>query len=90
VIYDIYVYTECPLNGVGATIESMEEVKENKKVLYHFIVFAIVNELLIIKNRHISLAYRLMQARDEMQPPSHQGCVGSCLLQTAITIHKQR
>jgi len=29
----------------------MEEVKENKKVLYHFAVLAIVNELLIIKNR---------------------------------------
>jgi len=28
----------------------MEEVKENKKVLYHFAIFAIVNELLIIKN----------------------------------------
>jgi len=29
----------------------MEKVKENKKVLYHFAIFAIVNELLIIKNR---------------------------------------
>jgi len=37
---------------------SMEEVKENKKVLYNF---AIVNELLIIKNRRISLAYWLMR-----------------------------
>jgi len=26
----------------------MEEVKENKKVLYHFAIFAIVNELLKI------------------------------------------
>jgi len=43
---------------------SMEEVKENKKVLYHFVNFAIVNELLIIKNRRISLTYWLMQARD--------------------------
>jgi len=33
---------------------STEEVKENKKVLYHFANFAIVNELLIIKNRRIS------------------------------------
>jgi len=31
----------------------MEEVK-NKKVLYHFAIFTIVNELLIIKNRRIS------------------------------------
>jgi len=51
----------------------MEEVKENKKVLYHFAVFAIVNELLIIKNRQISPA-RLMQAHDEMRPLSHRGC----------------
>jgi len=52
----------------------MEEVKENKKVLYHFVVFAIVHELLIIKNRHISPAYWLMQVRDEMRPPSHRDC----------------
>jgi len=47
---------------------SMEEVKENKKVipLYHFANFAIVNELLIIKN---CPTYWLMQARDEMRPP---------------------
>jgi len=47
----------CPLNGVGIRGGSMEEVKENKKVSYHFAVFAIVNELLIIKNCHISPAY---------------------------------
>jgi len=35
----------------------MEEVKENKKVLYHFAVFVIVNELLIIKNYRISPIY---------------------------------
>jgi len=52
----------------------LEEIKENKKVLYHFANFAIVNELLIIKNRHISSAYRLMQARDEMRPPCQRGC----------------
>jgi len=39
----------------------MEEVKKNKKVLYHFAVFAIVNKLLIIKNHRISPAYWLMQ-----------------------------
>jgi len=38
-------------------IESMKEIKENKKVLYHFAIFAIVNELLIIKNRRISPVY---------------------------------
>jgi len=41
----------------GARIASMEEVKENKKVLYHFAVFATVNELLIIKNCLISPSY---------------------------------
>jgi len=54
---------------------SMEEVKENKKVLYHFVNFAIVNKLLIIKNRRISPAYWLMQARDEMRPPCQQSCL---------------
>jgi len=52
----------------------MEEVKENKKVLHHFAIFAIVNELLIIKNRRINTAYWWMQARDEMRPPNHRGC----------------
>jgi len=42
------------LNGVGARIGSMEEVKENKRVLYYFAIFAIVYELLIIKNCYIS------------------------------------
>jgi len=32
------------------TLRGMKEVKGNKKVLYHFAIFAIVNELLIIKN----------------------------------------
>jgi len=45
----------------------MKEVKKNKKVLYHFAIFAIVNELLIIKNHRISPAYCLMQVRDEMR-----------------------
>jgi len=44
----------------------MEEVKKDKKVLYHFVIFAIINELLIIKNYRISPAC-LMQARDEMR-----------------------
>jgi len=45
------------LNGVRARVGSTKEVKENKKVAYHFAVFAIVNEILIIKNCHISPAY---------------------------------
>jgi len=53
---------------------SIEEVKENKKILYHFTNFAIVNELLIIKNSRISPAYWLMQARDKMRPPCQRGC----------------
>jgi len=43
----------------------MEEVKENKKVLYHFAVFAIGKELLIIKKR-ISPTYWLMQVRNDV------------------------
>jgi len=52
----------------------LEEVKENKKVLYHFANFAIVNELLIIKIRRISPAYWLMQTRDEIRRPCQRGC----------------
>jgi len=50
----LYICDGYPLNGVGTKVGSMEEVKENKKVLYHFAIFAIVNELLIIKNRSTS------------------------------------
>jgi len=32
----------------------MEEVK-NKIVLYHFAIFVIINELLIVKNRRLGL-----------------------------------
>jgi len=55
-------------------VGSIEEVKRNKKVLYHFANFAIVNELLITKNRRISPAYCLMQTRDEIRPFSQRGC----------------
>jgi len=48
----LYVYTEGPLNGVGA--REHERSQEEQKVLYHFAVFAIVNELLIIKNPYKS------------------------------------
>jgi len=54
------VYIGYPLNGAGARVGGMEEVKENKKVLYHFAVFAIISELLIVKNRRVSPAYWLM------------------------------
>jgi len=67
------LYTGYPLIGVGAEIESMEKVKENKKVLYYFAIFAIVNKLLIIKI-HISPASCLMQARDEIRPSCDRGC----------------
>jgi len=52
----------------------MKEVKENKKVLYHFANFATGNELLIIKNHRISSVYWLMQVRDEMRSPCQRGC----------------
>jgi len=57
------LYTGCLLNGVGAGIGGMGEIKENKKILYHFAIFAIVNELLIIRNRRISTAYCLQCKR---------------------------
>jgi len=61
----IILYVQGPLNGLEAVIGNMEEVKENKKVLYHFAIFAIVNELLIIKNHCMSPVYCLMQIRDK-------------------------
>jgi len=65
-----YVYRMSLRNGTVLG----KGVKRNKKVLYHFAIFAIINKLLIIKNRDISPAYRLMQARGEMRLPSDRGC----------------
>jgi len=48
----------------------MEEVKENKKILYHFANFAIVNELLIIKNRRISLLANASARRNAAALPT--------------------
>jgi len=56
------------------TSQGEEEVKENKKVFFYFAIFAIVNELLIIKNRRLSPTYCLMQTRDEMRPSCDRGC----------------
>jgi len=39
----IYIYICIYIQGVG----SMGKVKMNKKVLYHFAIFVIVNELLL-------------------------------------------
>jgi len=53
----------------------MEEIEENKQVFHlYFAIFAIVNELLIIKNCRINPAYWLMHSRDEMRPPNYRGC----------------
>jgi len=41
----------------------VKQTKLSQKVLYHFAIFAIVNKLLIIKNRHINPVYRLIQMR---------------------------
>jgi len=67
-VHPVYIHRVSVKYG-DIKVGSMEEVKENKKVLYHFAIFAIVNELLIIKNCRISSAYCLMQARDELRPP---------------------
>jgi len=56
---------------VKTKVENIQEVEENKKVLHHFAIFAIVDELLIIIA--ISPAYCLMQACDEMRPLCNQG-----------------
>jgi len=56
-IFYIYIYVYRVSVKWDRNQGSMEEVKENKKILYHFAVFAIGNELLIIKNRRISPAY---------------------------------
>jgi len=38
----------------------VEQTKLSRKVLYHFAIFAIINDLLIIKNCCINPAYCLM------------------------------
>lgn len=43
--------------------ELIDQTKLSRKVLYLFVIFAIVNELLIIKNRR-------MQARSDIPSPS--------------------
>jgi len=45
----------------------VERTKLSRKFLYHFEIFAIVNELLIVKNRRKP---SLPQARNQMQPSS--------------------
>jgi len=52
----IYIYRVSVKRGRSHDWE-LKEIKENKKIFYHFANFAIVNELLIIKNRCISPAY---------------------------------
>jgi len=58
-MYIHILYTECPLNGNRSAWK-----KENKKVLHHFAIFAIVNKLLIIKYRRISLLPNASVRRD--------------------------
>jgi len=77
-------YTKCSKNGVKAVIGSMEEVKKNKKVLYHFAIFAIVNELLIIKNR---ISPNASARRDVAAQLSWLLGAVSCLLQAVIATH---
>jgi len=53
----VYVISQ---NSWDHTRVQVERTKLSRKVLYHFAIFAIVNELLVIKNRtiyHISPLY---------------------------------
>jgi len=45
----------------------MEEIKENKNVIYYFAIFTIINKLLIIKNDRISPAYYPMSNASAQQ-----------------------
>ena len=47
----------------------VEWTKRSRKVLYHFTIFAIVKELLIIKNRRISPPTDLWKRASKMRPP---------------------
>jgi len=51
-----YINTRCLWNGMDPYWEYGRSQRE-QKILYHLAIFAIANELLIIKNRHISLVY---------------------------------
>lgn len=48
----------------------IEHTLLNQSVLYNFALFGIFNELLLIQNCLISTAYRKIQTRSEMNPPS--------------------
>jgi hypothetical protein len=39
------IYTGCPRNAYFPAMGDIEEIKRNKKVLYHFAIFAIIIEL---------------------------------------------
>jgi len=45
-------------------LETWKKSRRTKKNLYHFAIFAIVNELLIIRNRRISLLLNASARRD--------------------------
>jgi len=66
-IQNVTLYTRYPLNGVAAEVGSMEEVKDNKKVSYHFAIFAIINELLIIRKLYIRVR-RIFFRRKQLSP----------------------
>jgi len=68
----------------------MEEIKGDKKVLYHFTVFAILNKLLIIKNHRISLAYWLTTASARPDAATHQSCWARVELFITMATHKRR
>jgi len=64
-----YAYKEC--FWIFVTMLVGRKNKLNQKVLYHFVIFAIINEILITKDCRISTAYRRMQTHGEMRPPSY-------------------
>jgi len=84
-----HTHTECQVSTVSFLVDWVEQIKLSRKVFYHFVIFTIVNEVLI-KDCQISVTYRQMQARGEMRSLSNiTRRMGSGLLQTAIITRKQ-
>jgi len=88
-LYIVFIYRVSVKKGRSHG-GSKEEVKENKKVLYHFANFAIVNVLLIIKNRRVSPAYCKRAIRCDRPANEVARRAGSCLLQVAMATHGRR
>lgn len=70
----VYIIYRVSYNIRANVHKLIEQTKLNGKILYHFAMFATVNELLVIKNHRIYSVYCRMQASGDIRPPN-SGCL---------------